>query len=63
MPAEVAQQLRTGKHYVYRRISDGTLPVINIGSDARPKFRIRQTDLDAFIESFFTPPPPDAGAG
>jgi excisionase family DNA binding protein len=51
LPAEVAEQLRTGRNYVYRRIADGTLKHINIGTPERPKFRIRPEDLAAFVES------------
>lgn len=50
LPAEVAEQLRTGRNYVYRRIADGTLKHINIGTAERPKFRIRPEDLAAFVE-------------
>ena len=49
LPAEVAEQLRTGRNYVYRRIADGTLKHINIGTPERPKFRIRPQDLEAFV--------------
>ena len=51
LPAEVAEQLRTGRNYVYRRIADGTLKHINIGTAERPKFRIRPEDLAAFVAS------------
>lgn len=51
LPAEVAEQLRTGRNYVYRRIADGSLKHINIGTPERPKFRIRPDDLEAFVAS------------
>lgn len=55
LPAEVADQLRTGRNYVYRRIADGSLKVINIGTTERPKFRIRPEDLAAFVQSLQEP--------
>jgi excisionase family DNA binding protein len=55
LPSEVAEQLRTGRNYVYRRIADGSLKVINIGTPERPKFRIRPDDLAAFVDQLQEP--------
>lgn len=51
MVEDVAARLRTGRNYVYRRIEDGTLKALNIGTAARPKFRITEAQLQAFIDS------------
>lgn len=47
---EVASRLECSKNTVYRFISDGELRAIDIGRK-RPKMRVRETDLDRFIES------------
>jgi excisionase family DNA binding protein len=51
MVEEVAARLRTGRNYVYRRIEDGSLKALNIGTAARPKFRITEDQLQAFIDA------------
>lgn len=51
MVEDVATRLRTGRNYVYRRIEDGTLKALNIGTAARPKFRVTEEQLQAFIDA------------
>lgn len=46
---EAAEQLRVSRRTVYRYISDGALPTVNIGREKRSRSRIAREALDAFI--------------
>lgn len=46
---EVANQLGTGRDFVYARINEGSLPAVYIGSVKRPKTRIHPDDLEAYV--------------
>ncbi|EXF24268.1 DNA-binding protein [Nesterenkonia sp. AN1] len=48
---DVAEQLGTGKDFVYARIADGSIPAIHIGSNLRPKTRVLPEDLSTYIRS------------
>jgi excisionase family DNA binding protein len=50
-PPEVARFLRTDVHKVHAWIARNELTAINIAERAggRPRWRIRQTDLEAFL--------------
>jgi len=47
---DVAERLRVSRDWVYRRIESGQLPVVELG-DTRKNQRIRESDLEAFIEA------------
>lgn len=47
---EVAELLGVGDDWVYERINRGELPVVELG-DTRKNQRIRETDLEAFVEA------------
>jgi excisionase family DNA binding protein len=53
--AEVAGLLRCSKWSVYRLIATGELKAVNVAQGGRrskkPRHRIRQHDLDAFLRS------------
>lgn len=48
--ASAATVLETSTDYVYDRIKEGALPVVELGS-TRAKQRIRADDLQAFIDA------------
>ena len=52
-PNEVAEQLRVSSMTVYRLIKAGDLPAARIGKS----FRIREEDVDSYLQSRFS----DAG--
>ena len=52
-PSEVAEQLRVSTMTVYRLIKSGELPAARISKS----FRIREADVDAYLEARFS----DAG--
>ena len=47
---EAAEELRVSRRTIYRYISDGALPTVNIGREKRSRSRIAREALDAFIE-------------
>lgn len=47
---EVAEILSVGADWVYERINRGEIPVVELG-DTRKNQRIRESDLEAFIET------------
>lgn len=48
--SEAAEALSVGNDWVYERINRGEIPVVELG-DVRKNQRIRDTDLDAFIDA------------
>ena len=53
--ADAAAALGVKPNYFYERIRDGIVTTVNIGTDLRPKLRIRNDTLQAFIEERTTP--------
>ena len=49
--AQVADRFQVGVETVRRWIRSGELKVLNVGGRGRQDYRIRQPDLDAFIDS------------
>jgi excisionase family DNA binding protein len=47
--AKVAEILETGDDFVYARVKDGTLRVVQLGT-GRSKYRVRADDLQTFID-------------
>jgi len=47
--SEVAAELRCNRETVARRIRDGEIPAINIGTDGSPSWRVDRADLAAWI--------------
>ena len=48
---EVARRLSCSRGHVYGLIAAGHLATVNIGAGTRSKTRIREADVEAFIES------------
>ncbi|MGO2750293.1 MAG: helix-turn-helix domain-containing protein [Pseudoclavibacter sp.] len=48
---DAAEHLGVSDSYVYKRIAAGDIRVVELGDAGRSKRRIRQDDLDSFIES------------
>lgn len=48
---EVAKRLGCSKDHVYRLITDGTLPSLDIGRGGRSKTRIPAKNLEAYIQA------------
>lgn len=48
---DVARLLKTHVRSVYRMIEREGLPAINIGTGARKRYRIRKSDLEAWLEA------------
>lgn len=46
---KAAERLGVSRYYIYDRINDGTLPVVQLASDTKSKKRVSEEDLDAFI--------------
>lgn len=57
--AEVAERLRVTEDTVRRWVRNGNLPVLNLGG-SRAGYRIRESDLDAFIAERYGPLGKDA---
>lgn len=51
---QAAQQLGIGRSYAYTLVDQGSIPTVQLGTRAAPKLRVRQQDLDAFIEARIT---------
>lgn len=49
-PAEVAERLCVAVETVYKLIRTGQLRASNIGSEARPQYRIRHHALEAMLD-------------
>ena len=58
--ADAAEALGVKPNYFYERIRDGRIATVNLGSEERPKLRIRADDLQAFIQERTTPATGDA---
>lgn len=57
-PAEAAIELRVGKRTVNRLISSGALRAHNIGSTARPRLRVTDEAIEAYVASRLLPAAP-----
>jgi excisionase family DNA binding protein len=58
--ADAAEAIGVKPNYFYERIRDGRITTVNIGSDVRPKLRIRADTLQQFIQERTTPARSDA---
>lgn len=47
---EVSEMLKVHDRTVRRYIRSGELQAINLGSDSQPNWRIREDDLEEFLE-------------
>ena len=48
--AEVAKTLGCSRGHVYNLIAAGAFPTVNIGAGTRPKTRVRERDVIAFVD-------------
>ncbi|MFS0883859.1 helix-turn-helix transcriptional regulator [Aeromicrobium sp. 179-A 4D2 NHS] len=48
--AAVAETLGCSRGHVYNLIAAGAFPTVNIGSGTRPKTRVRERDVIAFVD-------------
>ena len=53
--ADAAEMIGVKPNYFYERIRDGRIATVNLGSEDRPKLRIRADHLQAFIQERTTP--------
>jgi excisionase family DNA binding protein len=62
--AQAAEQLSVSRYYIYDRINEGLLPVVELGT-GRAKQRVRADDLQAFIDArtFGSPQSPASPSG
>jgi excisionase family DNA binding protein len=51
---ETAKLLKVSRMTAWRLVRDGKLRAINIGSDDRPRYRVTENDLEAYIASLPT---------
>lgn len=58
--ADAAEAIGVTPGYFYERIRDGRITTVNIGSDIKPKLRIRADTLQQFIQERTTPARTDA---
>jgi excisionase family DNA binding protein len=49
--AQVAAVLGASVRHAYNLVAEGALPVVDIGRGGRPKLRIRDDHLQAYIDS------------
>lgn len=58
-PREAAELLQVKKDHIYLWINSGRLPAsdMSLHIGGRPRWRIKASDLDAFVESRQAPPP------
>lgn len=59
--AEVAESLKVSDETVAHWIRNGELTAFNVSRDrqsGKPRLRVRQSDLDAFLATRSTAPPP-----
>lgn len=54
-PREAARYLRVRDSRISQWIRNGMLPAANVGSRARPSYRLHRNDLDALLRSFEVP--------
>ena len=57
-PPEIAELLRVNPDKVRGWIADGHLRAVNISDGSRPRYRVSQDDLDAFLAVRSTTKPP-----
>lgn len=48
--ADAAQALGVSLNYMYERIRDNRIATVDLGSDIKPKLRIRADTLQSFIQ-------------
>lgn len=48
--AELAEVLRESERTTLRRITRGEIESVDVGTDRRPRLRVTQAELDAFLE-------------
>ncbi|WMI32981.1 hypothetical protein SEA_PEGGYLEG03_40 [Arthrobacter phage PeggyLeg03] len=53
--ADAAEMLGVKTTYLYDRIRDGLITAVDLGSEARPKLRLRADTLQQFIQDRTTP--------
>ena len=58
--ADAAKAVGVKPNYFYERIRDGRIATVDIGSELKPKLRIRNDTLQAFIQERTTPAVSDA---
>ena len=49
--ADAAETLGVSLNYLYERIRDNRIATVNLGSDNKPKLRIRADTLQSFIQN------------
>lgn len=59
--ADAAEILGVKPNYLYERIRDNRIATVNLGSEAKPKLRLRADDLQQFIQDRTTPAQPATG--
>jgi hypothetical protein len=53
--ADAAEMIGVKPNYLYARIRDSRIATVNLGSEAKPKLRIRADHLQQFIQDLTTP--------
>ena len=53
--ADAAEALGVSRAYLYERIQDNRIATVDLGTDNKPKLRIRADSLQAFIQELTTP--------
>lgn len=53
--ADTAEALGVSLNFLYERIRDNRIATVNLGSDIKPKLRIRADTLQAFIQDRTAP--------
>jgi excisionase family DNA binding protein len=48
---EVAEMLKVSPNFIRDRIRDGSLPAVEIGTEARLKTRVLAADLDTYLNN------------
>ena len=53
--ADAAEAIGVKPNYFYERIRDGRITTVNLGTEAKPKLRLRADTLRDFIQERTTP--------
>jgi excisionase family DNA binding protein len=53
--AEVCQEIRMGKSWVYKKISSGEIPSVKLGRN----IKVSRRDLEGYLETLRHQPPPE----
>lgn len=53
---EAAEALGVSRQYIYNRISEGSLPTLQLGTGGQSKYRISSRALDEFVAARTTGP-------